>query len=478
VTGRLDQCVECAAPIADGDAFCSSCGESLATADAPSAGLSRGRLAALAAVSAIATGLVLGSALGGPNPLLLAAALAQGATPVATAPATPAGTPRPGGLAPLPGGSGRSGGASGSSSSGGGSSVGAASVGGGAPAAPARPATTQPESPSAPTPPSTTIKPSKVKHVFVIVLSSPGYDATFGPDTQLPYLSGGLRPQGALLTNYSAVSHSDLPNYIAMVSGQAPNPSTESECTVYSEFATGTKPSADGLVPGAGCVYPVDTLGLADQVGIARLRWGAYAEDMTNGTPPAKSCRRPGPNAADPTQVGRAGDEYAARHNPFVYFHSLLDLGDCTSKDLPLDRLKIDLAKESTTPNYAFVAPGLCHDGSENPCADGTPGGPAAADAFLREWVPRILASPAYKRDGMLAITFAHGAADDPSGGGGRVGALLLSRWVKAGASSTGTYDHYSLLRSVEDLLGLPHLGKAAAPEARGFARELLPSAF
>jgi hypothetical protein len=442
--------------------------------------LTRGRLAALAAASAIATGLVLGTALGGPNPLVLAAALAQGVASPAPAKAAVASAARggDGGLAPLPGTPGNSSGSGGgSSSSGSGSSVASSGFAGGGSTTPSSTPKNS-DGPSAPTPPTSAIKPSKVKHVFVIVLSSPGYDASFGPDSQFPYLSGELRPQGALLTNYSAISHSDLPNYLGMVSGQAPNPSTESECTVYSEFATGTKADADGLVPGAGCVYPIETLTLPDQVGIARMRWGAYAEDTQNGTPPAKSCRRPGTNAADPTQTGRPGDEYAARHNPFIYFHSLVELGDCSAKDLPLDQLTTDLGKESTTPNYTFVAPNLCHDGSENPCADGTPGGPAAADAFLREWVPRILASPAYKRDGMLAITFAHGAAEDPSGGGGRVGALLLSRWVKAGASSDGTYDHYSLLRSTEDLLGLSHLGKAAAPDARGFARELLPGAF
>ena len=329
------------------------------------------------------------------------------------------------------------------------------------------------DGPSAPTPPNTSIVPSKVKHVFLIVLASPGFEDSFGATSRMPYLAGDLRPRGALLTNYHAVSQSDLPNYIAMISGQAPNPNTESDCSTYSEFATGTKVGSDGLVPGAGCVYPIETLTLGDQVGSARMQWGAYAEDMAAGTPPVKSCRRPGPNAPDPTQDGRPGDSYAARHNPFLYFHSLLDLGDCATKDVALDQLPGALKSVKTTPNFVFVAPGLCHDGSEDPCADGSPGGPAAADAFLRDWVPRILESPAYKRDGMLAITFAHPPVpDDP------VGALVLSRWATPGAGSAAAYDHYSMLRSVEDLLGLQHLAKAAAPEARGFARELLPGAF
>jgi hypothetical protein len=203
------------------------------------------------------------------------------------------------------------------------------------------------------------------------------------------------------------------------------------------------------------------------------MLWGAYAEDMSNGTPSVQSCRRPGPNAADPTQHGRPGDSYAARHNPFLYFHSLLDLGDCATNDVPLPQLPAALKSVKTTPNFVLVEPNLCHDGSEDPCADGSAGGPAAADSFLKEWVPQILDSPAYKRDGALAITFAH-----PPIAGQPVGALVLSRWVRPGAESASPYDHYSMLRSVEDLLGLQHLAKAAAPEARGFARELLPGAF
>src|SRR5262249_8797405 len=160
-----------------------------------------------------------------------------------------------------------------------------------------------------------------------------------------------------------------------------------------------------------------------------------------------QSCRHPTSDQPDETQHARPGDAYAARHNPFVYFHSLLDLGDCASDDLPLTQLGADLASPAKTPNYAFIVPNLCHDGSEA-CLDDAPGGLEAADVFLAQWVPKILASPAYRRDGLLVITFSDGPASDDSGccnspaasapvgslaGGGRVGALLLSRYVTPG---------------------------------------------
>ena len=94
--------------------------------------------------------------------------------------------------------------------------------------------------------------------------------------------------------------------------------------------------------------------------------------------------------------------------------------------------------------------PNLCDDGTDVPCVDGRPGGLASEDAFLQQWVPLILKSPAYLKDGLLAITFDDGPASDTSGccqasgsatpatGGGRIGTLLLSpHYVTAGGTST-----------------------------------------
>src|SRR5207245_1179455 len=92
--------------------------------------------------------------------------------------------------------------------------------------------------------------------------------------------------------------------------------------------------------------------------------------------------------------------------------HSLLDLGDCASDDLPLTSLAPDLASAAKTPNYAFIVPNLCHDGSEAPCLDGSTGGLQAADAFLAEWVPKILASPASTSDGRPGADVLRGRAD------------------------------------------------------------------
>ena len=91
----------------------------------------------------------------------------------------------------------------------------------------------------------------------------------------------------------------------------------------------------------------------------------------------------------------------------------------------------------------------------------GSAEGAAAADAFLAKWVPKILASPAYKEDGLLVITFgganpagseaAPAPADDPP----HVGTLLVSRFLSGGSTNATTYDPYSLLRTTEDLFGL-----------------------
>jgi hypothetical protein len=80
---------------------------------------------------------------------------------------------------------------------------------------------------------------------------------------------------------------------------------------------------------------------------------------------------------------------------------------------------------------------------------------------FLRRWVPRILRAPAFRRDGLLVITFDEAEHDDRHGGG-RIGALLLGPAAARGATDRTLLDHYSYLRTIEDLFGLPHLGRAA----------------
>jgi hypothetical protein len=225
---------------------------------------------------------------------------------------------------------------------------------------------------------------------------------------------------------------------------------------------------------------------VADQLTAAGLTWGGYMEDMGNTTTDDKTCRHPALNSPDATQHATATDQYAARHNPFVYFHSIIDSPDCHERDVPLDRLQTDLQSATTTPNLTFITPDLCSDGHDEPCADGRPGGYASIDAFLAEWVPRIEDSPAYQQDGALIVTFdesesgaegccvedhpntPNAGGQTPGPGGGRTGTVVISRFVKPGTKTDTPYNHYSFLRTIEDIFGLSPLGYAKKSTAFG----------
>jgi phosphatidylinositol-3-phosphatase len=314
-----------------------------------------------------------------------------------------------------------------------------------------------------------------VKHVFVISLTSPGYEQSLGAQSQMPYLSTTLRPQGELLSNYMLLGEGALPNGIAAISGQPPNSATSAGCPTHEEFSS-VKANANGVLAGAGCVYPVETQTLADQLTLDKLSWRAYADGMTDPAGKPSNCVYPNPGeGSGPAQPGG----YAASQNPFVYFHSLLDLGDCSENDVPLTQLSKDLGKAEKTPSYSFIAPTPCNAGSTGQCPAGAPEGAASADAFLSTWVPTILASPAYKADGVLIITFSAtnppvAGAPAPSGDPLRTGALLLSPFATPGGTDAGAYDPYSLLRSSEELFALKPLGVAAAAKTKSFVASLL----
>jgi phosphatidylinositol-3-phosphatase len=342
--------------------------------------------------------------------------------------------------------------------------------------------------------PSTAAALPPVKHVVIVIMENENYDSTFAAASKAPYLSKTLTSQGAFLRNFYAIGHLSLDNYIALVSGQAPNPITQSDCQIFQEFAPGT-PAADGQYVGQGCVYPRAVTTIANQLESKGLTWKGYMEDMANGgAGEAKACRHPPLNGQDHTQSAEKGDQYAARHNPFVYFHSIIDFPTCAKNDVDFRELASDLSSASTTPSYAFITPNLCNDGHDEPCVDDQPGGLVQIDKWLREHVPAILAAPGFKDDGLLIVTFDEaeggpgGDADasaccdeqpgpntpNPGGptmgpGGGKIGAVLLSPFIRPGTVIDTPYNHYSLLRSVEDLFGLSHLGYAGQEGLKPF---------
>ena len=363
------------------------------------------------------------------------------------------------------------------------------------------------------------VTPPAIGHVFVIVLENESFEVTFGPKSPARYLARTLPAHGVLLTHYYGTGHYSLDNYLAMISGQAANPDTRDDCETFSDFvATGTTP--DGQAIGHGCVYPANVLTLADELKAVGKDWRGYFEDMGNDPArEASSCAHPAIGAADGTQKAQKpsatvpkGDQYAVRHNPFVYFHSIIDSPDCATHVVRLEQLTEDLASAASTPAFSFVTPSLCSDGHDTPCVDHRPGGLRSADAFLREWVPRILASEAYRKDGLLIVTFDEGESEStPDGNGGhtvryegemccnqqpgpnlgafpetkkyahatvtigdfggdRTGTVLLSPFLTPGTRSATPFNHYSLLRTIEDLLGTGrHLGYAGQVGLVGF---------
>jgi hypothetical protein len=381
-----------------------------------------------------------------------------------------------------------------------------------------------------------------INHVFTIILENQAYDNTFGTVMPVPYLSKTVAAQGALLENYYGTSHFSLGNYLSLVSGQAVTQDNQDDCT---NFGGGLGSNhidisvagvaAYNQISGVGCIYPAATQTIADQLTAKGLTWKGYMEDMGNDpTREAATCGQPGAGIGAPDNTSSAQvppnykkggteavtDQYAARHNPFVYFHSLLDSGACASHVVPLNAstLPHDLASVATTPNYVFITPNLCNDGHDVPCK--SPGNPSTyvnENAFLQKWVPLIVHSPAFEAGGLLMITFDESSpspasidgsytvfdgtacCNEPSGpntdlpgvpniaaafgetitgsvgdsGGGGTGTVLVSPWIKPGTVTSVGYNHYATLRTFEDYFGLSHLGYAAYPGTADFGTDI-----
>jgi hypothetical protein len=326
-----------------------------------------------------------------------------------------------------------------------------------------------------------------------------------------------LPARGALLTHYYGIGHDSLDNYTAEISGQSGNYQLNEDCSRYTPFVQFGGENFDKWTPkdhqlsGEGCVYPkyVDTI--ANQLTAAGDTWKAYEQDMGNDpkrdhttkTANGPACGHPKINGVDLTDsTAPKNDSYATRHDPFMYFHSITDNKSyCDAHVLSLKPLAKDLKKESTTPNYSFITPNTCLDAHDIPtCQDGSKGGLSRANEFLKTWVPRIMASPAYKDNGLILVMFDESGSDDNAAGccgevdslgysdpshpnmnevglygpgGGRVGAVVLSKYVKPGTVSNKPYNHYSQLKTFEQIFGLKLLGDANQGKVNAFGPDV-----
>ena len=222
-----------------------------------------------------------------------------------------------------------------------------------------------------------------------------------------------LARTGAAITDYRAVTHPSLPNYLALVSGSTQG--VTDNCT--------------------SCV--LSGRSLADTLGAAGRSWKTYAEGL-----PA------------PGFTGSSAGDYAKRHDPLIYFRSVLADPARRKRVVPLGQLSRDLAR-GALPDFSLVVPNVCHDMHDCSVASG--------DSWLHGFVPPLLRSP-QMRGGVVFVVFDEGSSD--VGGGGHVAALAVGPAVRPGARFTATTGHYGLLRTIKDAWGLPRLGRSASAAA------------
>jgi acid phosphatase len=250
------------------------------------------------------------------------------------------------------------------------------------------------------------------KHIFVIVMENKDYARVIGSD-QAPYMSA-LAQRYGVATNYYGIRHPSLPNYLAMTGGDTFG--ITSDCT--------------------DCF--VNQPNLVDQLEAGGKSWKAYMEDMPS-----------------PCFVGDAAPLYKQKHNPFIYYDNIRTSAARCKKIVPFTEFAADI-KANTLPDFVWITPNMCNDMHDCPVS--------AGDSWLKTVVPQILASPAWKDQGVLFITFDEGSGTGGCCGnaaGGRLATLVLSPLGRSGFTSDVPYSHYSLLRTIEAAWTLSLLGQA-----------------
>jgi phosphatidylinositol-3-phosphatase len=268
----------------------------------------------------------------------------------------------------------------------------------------------------------TATTPPTYRHVIWIWMENHSLGDIIGNRSQAPYINS-LAASCGLATDYHVTTHPSLPNYLAATSGTAQGslpPTTYLDCdvSVICDMTVGS-------IFGQG------------------ESWKAYEESMPSNCYKSNS------------------GEYAVRHNPAVYYTSL---SGCASKDVPYTQLATDLA-DNALPAFSFITPNLIDDMHDGTIAQG--------DAWLASHLPAILNSKQYQSGTTaLFITWDEGSGGYPiedcdntsvTDTSCIVPTIVISPSTPAGTTSGSFFDHYSLLGTTEQLLGLPKLASASS---------------
>jgi hypothetical protein len=242
-------------------------------------------------------------------------------------------------------------------------------------------------------------------------MENKGYEDVIGSPAA-PFINGLARRYAVARAMY-AVSHPSLPNYLALTGGSTFGIS--SDCTSCAIHATS----------------------LVDQFARGGISWKAYMEDLPR-----------------PCFTGAAAGEYAKKHDPFVYYTRVVGARGLCSPVVPLTQLPAD-ERSGALPRFVWITPNLCHDTHDCPVS--------AGDRFLATLVPPLLR--ALGPGGILFLTWDEGT--DSAGccnlaSGGHVATIVAGPGARPGAALSTPTDHYSVLRTIEDLLGVPRLRGAA----------------
>ena len=265
--------------------------------------------------------------------------------------------------------------------------------------------------------PTATAKPliPNFNHIVVIVFENKEFGTVIG-NSDMPVFNRNAG-EYTLLTQFYAVTHPSLPNYLAMIGGDT-----------------------FGIDRNCNSCF-VNATSLPDLIEASGRTWKTYQEDMPR-----------------PCYLGDT-NSYAQKHNPFVYFDAIrLDTARCERSVVPLTTLQADIDAGSL-PNFIFITPNMCNSAHDCPVS--------VADGWLEKMLAQLL--PALERDGsnyLIVLTWDEGQGNRsccglPAEAGGRIAVVLISPLVRKNYQDATPYTHYSLLKTISNAWGLPYIGHA-----------------